>query len=184
MTHAQSIHTKEPEMISHYAFSVTESMLAERYRETLTDLLHELQEDPEAIELFAEFQPSLWDDLAEQGYRCLELEQSVQARDIFSFLLDYFEDEPAYHAGLADALSGCKRYLDAAEHYHETTSLAPDIPDAYYFLAELWMILKHPCYALEQYEAARALMDDQHPLAEKTTRQLGFAQEAAEKTQS
>lgn len=144
--------------------------LAQRYKATLTDLLDELNSNPEAMTMFEEFYPHIWDDLAEQGYRCLELDQLPQAIRIFSFLLQYNPKNPAYSAGLADAHFGMKQYMEAANAYQVTATNAPDIPDAHFLLGEIWLFFRHGEQALQKFLLVQKLLKHQpdHYLHEQT----------------
>jgi len=155
-------------------------LLAQRYQHTLTDLLDELRDDPEAIELFVEFHPEMWDDLAEQGYAALGLCQHRQAAAIFEFLLEYYPDEVAYHAAYADALCGVRSYLDAAIHYDRAVTLAPEVPDGYYYLAELYMMFRHPAFAVGALEEMAEYTAPSHCLADELPMRLAYAREACE----
>lgn len=155
------------------------SLMLNKLGSTLTELLDDLQNDPEGMALYAECYPDVWDDLAEKGYQCLELEQNVQAARIFSFLLSYFPEEAAFHAAYADALCSMKKYLDAASHYLDTTEYAPAVPDAFYYLSEIYMMLKHPQYAVDPLETASVLADEEHYLNESIPKRLSYAQDAA-----
>lgn len=154
-----------------------DSMFAHKYRMTLTDLLEDLREDPEAIALFEEFHPSLWGDLAEQGYQCLALEQLPRAVQIFGFLKEISPDEPAYHAAYADACAGMKQYMDAAEGYFTTAQLAPQVPDAHFYFAEIMLFFQHPEVALASLQTAAEHMVEatQHPLFSKLVEYQNYA---------
>ena len=157
-----------------------EMMMAQRYNKTLTDLLNELESDPEAIALFEEFHPGFWDDIAEQGYHCLELDQLPQALRIFSFLLHYHPSEAAYCAAFGDALAGLRDYMEAASAYSRVVVIEPEIPDAHFYLAEIWLFFQHHAEAIEKLNIAAALMMpiDSHYLKGKTNRYLEYAHEA------
>lgn len=154
-----------------------ESLLAHKYRMTLSDLLEDLRQDPEAIALFEEFHPGIWNDLAEQGYQCLALEQLPKAAQIFDFLKTIAPEEPAFHAAHADASAGMKQYMDAAEGYFITAELAPQVPDAHFYFAEIMLFFRHPEVAQESLEEAQMLMGDQpgHALASKSQQYMEFA---------
>jgi len=155
------------------------NLLAQRYASTLTDLLHELERDEEALALFEELHTGFWDDLADVGYRCLELEQLPQALIIFVFLLRYFPNEVAYLAACADTLHGMKRFAEAALHYQELIERVPNIPDAHYYLAENYMLFKHPQHAIPLLEKVLELTEDStHTLRDKTSQLLLYAKEA------
>ncbi len=164
-------------------FQLHEQMIAQRYNTPLTELLKELEEDPEAVALFAEYHPNLWDDLAQQGYLCLELDQMPQAFSIFHFLLHYMPDEVAFKAACGDSLNGMKQYIKAAVYYHETIEDAPTIPDAYFYLAENYMLLRHPQYAIPLLQKVIQLTDEQHHLHRASSRLLQYAEESLQQTQ-
>lgn len=151
--------------------------LAHRHRLTLTDLFEELVSDREALALFEEFHPGLWDDIAEQGYRCLALEQLPRARQIFAFLVEMRPDEPAYHAAYADAQAGMKDYLEAASGYYQTAELAPEVPDAHFYLAEIWLFFQHKQQALERLLQVQDLLasNSSHRLFDKMQVYLAHA---------
>ncbi len=163
-----------------------ESLLAHKYRITLSDLLDELRQDPEAIALFEEFHPGIWNDLAEQGYQCLALEQLPKAAQIFDFLKNIAPEEPAFHAAHADASAGMKNYLDAAEGYYQTAELAPQIPDAHFYFAEIMLFFRHPEVALRSLSEAKLLMASQpeHALAFKNQQYLEFATQQMQESSS
>ena len=148
--------------------------LAQRYKATLTDLLEELSSNEEAMSIFEEFYPQIWDDLAEKGYRCLELEQLPHAIKIFSFLLQFHPENPAYSAGLADAHFGMKQYIEAANAYEVTANHAPNIPDAHFLLGEIWLFFRHSEQALQQFLVVKKLIANQpnHYLQEQTTQYI------------
>lgn len=151
--------------------------MAYRCRATMADLLDELRKDPEVIDLFVQFHPGIWDDLAAQGYCCLEFEQLPLAFQIFDFLLKYHPAEPAFWAGYADALVGMRKYNEAADAYRKTIELAPQIPDAHFCLAEICLFGRNHREAIPKLELVCALTASQpeHPLAEKSREYLSYA---------
>lgn len=156
-----------------------QSLMAQKYSHTLTELIDDLSADPEAVQLFAEFHPTLWNDLAEQGYTCLELGQASQASRIFSFLLEYHNDEVAFHAAYADAMCSCKEYLVAAEYYNNAREMAPQVPDAFFYLSELYMMFRQPHFAKEHLEQVQEQMtSENHPLAHHIPKRIEFAEAA------
>lgn len=155
-------------------------LLATQYAETLTDILDEMCTDPDALELFIECYPEMWEQIAERGYECLSLDQTPQAQKLFGFLLEYHPEEAAYHAAYADALCGSKQFHEAGEHYRQTTQLEPSVPDAFFFLAEIQMIEQQPNEAkatLEQMKPLLAL-EPTHYLAELLPQRIQYAEEA------
>ncbi|MCB9642197.1 MAG: hypothetical protein H6728_03920 [Myxococcales bacterium] len=161
---------------------VQERLFAHRYASTLTDLLRELAADPESLQAMQECYPDLWDDLADNGFACLDLEHYRQSCDIFQFLVEHQPDDPSFHAGLADSQCGLKSYLDAASAYEETIRQAPDIPEAYVYLAEIYMMLAQHEHAKPLLEEAIRLTEEgfEHPMRAAAERLLGFLREVIE----
>lgn len=116
------------------------NMLKSQLSNTLTDLVKELAADQASLAMFAEAHPTLWDDLADQGYECLDLQQLPQAAQIFALLTQACPEEVAFHAAYADALHGMARYQEAAVHYAITIELEPNIADAYFYMAEIHIL--------------------------------------------
>ncbi|MBK03808.1 MAG: hypothetical protein CL920_10775 [Deltaproteobacteria bacterium] len=160
--------------------STTHKLFVQKLNNPLTELLDELGEDAQTMMLYAECYPEVWGELAEKGYKALELSQDRVAIRIFGFLLLFFPYEAAYHAAYADALCMARRYLEAAYHYYETTQLAPEIPDAFYYLSELYMIFRHPTHAVDALEAADSLADHDHYLQETLPQRLDCARAASQ----
>lgn len=165
---------------------VQERLFAHRYASTLTDLLRELAADPESLEAMQECYPALWDDLADNGFACLDIEHYRQSFEIFQFLVDHQPHDPSFQAGLADSQSGLKHYLEAAAAYEETIRQAPDIPEAYVYLAEIYMMLA-------QHEHARPLLEEvmrmteggfEHPMRSAAERLMAFIREAIQASQA
>ena len=155
-------------------------ILAKRFDSTLTDLLQELKADEEAVGLLDECYPELWDDLADNGFTCLDIEQYRPAGAIFQFLVDYLPNDASFQAGLADSRCGLKAYQEAAEAYEQTIRQAPHIPEAYLYLAEIYMMMGHTELALPLLGELQKLLADQpaHPLFRESLTLQGYAEEA------
>jgi tetratricopeptide (TPR) repeat protein len=176
MTFPSSSSKKPP---SFFPSQQTEEMLLrQRYAETLTDLLDRLQQDAEALGFLQGIYPELLEDLAANGLFCLELEQPLQAYRVFEFLLQHGES-PLYHAAFADCLVLFKKDREAMSHYQRTIELAPDIPDAYFNLAELFLMEREITTAISWLETMLSLDTTQgHPLESTAQERLRYAKEA------
>jgi len=140
---------------------LSEDILRERYGEALTDLLNELEGDPETLSLFIEFHPGFWEDLTYQGFQCLELDQLPQALSIFQFLQAHHPEEVSYNAACADALCGMKRYFEAEIFYQKTIHLCPEVPDAYFYLAEIKLLRDELEEAQELFESVMEMTQEE-----------------------
>ena len=154
-------------------------LIARRFATTLTDMLNQLEARGEMISMFLEAYPMLLDDLAENGWTCLDLDQVHQATKIFSFLLQFDSENPGYHAAYADCCSRVKEYALACEHYEMARELAPEIADAYLCLAEHSLMMRQPHEALGHLESlmSNSWFDSAHPLHQEVTKVLGWCQE-------
>lgn len=145
--------TRGLDMFAYHGQLLQDKLMAQTIDNSLTDILDQLEDNTGRLKLLMETYPALLDELAETGWKCLDLEQYRQASKVFSFLLQFAPDNPGYHAAYADCCSKLKDYELASKHYEATVELAPDIPDAYLSLAEHSLILKQPesaCAHLER----------------------------------
>ncbi len=147
--------------------------IRQRYGETLTDMVDELAKDPEALEIFAANYPDIWDDLAERGYYCLELEQFPQAQKVFEFIAENSSPDGEHLSGLGEALAATKRYMEAAEQFLRARELDPNLSIATFFLAEIWLFFRHYREGREELERFLAQSEGEP--------QLEWARQQAEK---
>jgi tetratricopeptide (TPR) repeat protein len=118
--------------------------------------------------------------LADNGFACLDLEHYRQSFEIFQFLVNYHPNDPSFQAGLADSQSGLKHYLEAAAAYEETIRQAPEIPEAYVYLAEIYMMLTQHDHAQPLLEEVMRITEEgfEHPMRSAAERLLGYLREA------
>ena len=106
------------------------------------------------------------------GYACEQLGQKEKARQLYrdaadiypDFAMDYFNEEPGPHPGIADAMCDIGisyvkrgRILDALEVFEDALSVYPDHVEAHFRLGAACLDLGEKEYALEAYESLRRL---------------------------
>lgn len=161
--------------------SVQSSMLRQQHSRTILDLLHKLEKDTEAWDLFVQIYPALREDLVAYAKLCLQWELWTVAVKLFAFVLR-FEESAYCQAAYSDVLFGLKRYKESASAYQTTISLAPTVPNAYISLAEAFMILKEPQEAVNTLQTMLSLDGIQNdPLYELAQQRLQFALAATQR---
>ena len=168
--------------------NLLESLYRRKYEETLSDILLDfvslLEQNPDLADDYLEEHPQLLDDLLERGLKCLELELFALARHFFAFLSPILEEHPLCQVGYGDALFGLKAYEEAVHPYQATITLAPDIPDAYLSLAEVYQILGKADLAEQTLLDIFSIEELDEDIKVLATSRLGLVQESLKKQQS
>lgn len=159
---------------------LSEQLIRHRYAATLTESLDDIEQSGQNAHAIHELYPHLIEDLMNKGLQCLEFEQFRQSCRVFSFLLQ-LQEHPLFCVAYADSLFGLRRYQETVPYYKKAIEQAPQVPGAYYCLAQVYMIDKQPAEAIPLLETMLTLDGLGEEIADNARRFLRYAKEATNK---